>query len=162
MIEFEMIWLCHKNVFSVSWVWYSFRGARESTAKISNWLLTLPDQLVSRGSSVIRFHYICLSMRTGYPGVILSLRFLTFLIRTECSSRHYKPFYQVVPAPTPFAPFPTHFLSVYGHFILALWSRCSIVLGALYKQQMKTEKSCRLFKFFWYFKLSCILLLPPS
>ena len=30
--EIEMIWLCHKNVFSALLVWYPFRGARECTA----------------------------------------------------------------------------------------------------------------------------------
>ena len=31
--EIEMIWLRHKNVFSTSLVWYSFRGAGESTVR---------------------------------------------------------------------------------------------------------------------------------
>ena len=63
-------------------VWYPLRVARESTARDEiDQGIDAVRQLRGFGNMV---SYICLSIRTGYPGLILSLRSLTFLIQMEC------------------------------------------------------------------------------
>ena len=58
--EIEMIWLCHKNVlFRLCWSG-TLSVEQESVLRVMKLAIDAARQLVSRGSSVIRFHiYVC-------------------------------------------------------------------------------------------------------